>query len=131
MTRQILSTAAAPSSPLYSQGIKAGSLVTVSGMTGTDVTTGRLAGPTIQESKMTWRQEPRRLKEGAPNVLIVLVDDMGFGMPSAFGGPVRMPTADRLANQGLRYNPNEVLIYRELAWFFQHKIGQNLDDHRS
>ena len=41
---------------------------------------------------------------GAPNVLIVLVDDMGFGMPSAFGGPVRMPTADRLATQGLRYN---------------------------
>ena len=39
---------------------------------------------------------------GAPNVLIVLVDDMGFGMPSAFGGPVRMPTADRLATQGLR-----------------------------
>ncbi len=41
---------------------------------------------------------------GAPNVLIVLVDDMGFGMPSAFGGPVRMPAADRLASQGLRYN---------------------------
>ncbi len=40
----------------------------------------------------------------APNVLIVLVDDMGFGMPSAFGGPVRMPSADRLANQGLRFN---------------------------
>jgi arylsulfatase A-like enzyme len=41
---------------------------------------------------------------GAPNVLIVLVDDMGFGMPSAFGGPVHMPTADRLASAGLRYN---------------------------
>jgi arylsulfatase A-like enzyme len=41
---------------------------------------------------------------GAPNVLIVLVDDMGFGMPSAFGGPVHMPTADRLATAGLRYN---------------------------
>ena len=41
---------------------------------------------------------------GAPNVLIVLVDDMGFGMPSAFGGPVRMPNAERLASQGLRYN---------------------------
>lgn len=41
---------------------------------------------------------------GAPNVLIVLVDDMGFGMPSAFGGPVRMPSAERLASQGLRYN---------------------------
>jgi arylsulfatase A-like enzyme len=41
---------------------------------------------------------------GAPNVLIVLIDDMGFGMPSAFGGPVRMPAADRLSSQGLRYN---------------------------
>ena len=41
---------------------------------------------------------------GAPNVLIVLVDDMGFGMPSAFGGPVQMPSAERLASQGLRYN---------------------------
>lgn len=40
----------------------------------------------------------------APNVLIVLVDDMGFGMPSAFGGPVRMTSAERLASQGLRYN---------------------------
>jgi len=42
--------------------------------------------------------------EGAPNVVIVLVDDMGFGMPSAFGGPVRMPTAEALASRGLRYN---------------------------
>ena len=42
--------------------------------------------------------------EGAPNVLIVLIDDMGFGMSSAFGGPVHMPTADRLATGGLRYN---------------------------
>jgi arylsulfatase A-like enzyme len=42
--------------------------------------------------------------EGAPNVLIVLIDDMGFGMPSAFGGPVRMPAAERLASEGLRYN---------------------------
>ena len=33
-----------------------------------------------------------------------------------------------LRDDGLRYNPNETLIYRELAWFFQHKIGQNLDD---
>lgn len=36
--------------------------------------------------------------------MIVLLDDMGFGMPSAFGGPIHMPTADRLAAEGLRYN---------------------------
>ena len=41
---------------------------------------------------------------GAPNVLIVLIDDMGFGQSSAFGGPVHMPTLDALANEGLRFN---------------------------
>ena len=40
----------------------------------------------------------------APNVLIVLIDDMGFGQSSAFGGPIHMPTVERLANNGLRYN---------------------------
>ena len=42
--------------------------------------------------------------KGAPNVLIVLIDDMGFGMSEAFGGPVHMPTVTRLGNDGLRYN---------------------------
>ena len=41
--------------------------------------------------------------EGAPNVIIVLIDDMGFGMSSSFGGPVHMPTAESLASQGLRF----------------------------
>jgi len=41
--------------------------------------------------------------EGAPNVVIVLVDDMGFGVPGAFGGPVAMPTLESLAQEGLRY----------------------------
>ena len=41
---------------------------------------------------------------GAPNVLIVLIDDMGFGQSSAFGGPCSMPNAERLANEGLRFN---------------------------
>lgn len=41
---------------------------------------------------------------GAPNVLIILIDDMGFGQSSAFGGPVHMPTVENLANDGLRYN---------------------------
>ncbi len=42
--------------------------------------------------------------EGAPNVLVVLLDDVGFGASSAFGGPCNTPTAERLASQGLRYN---------------------------
>ena len=40
---------------------------------------------------------------GAPNVLIILIDDMGFGQSSAFGGPVHMPNAERLAANGLRF----------------------------
>ena len=40
----------------------------------------------------------------APNVVIVLIDDMGFGVPSSFGGPIAMPTLDRLSQNGLRYN---------------------------
>jgi arylsulfatase A-like enzyme len=40
----------------------------------------------------------------APNILIILLDDMGFGQSSAFGGPIHMPTVEGLANNGLRYN---------------------------
>ena len=40
----------------------------------------------------------------APNILIVLIDDMGFGQSSAFGGPIHMQTVERLAGEGLRYN---------------------------
>jgi arylsulfatase A-like enzyme len=47
--------------------------------------------------------EPLRPPAGAPNVLVVLLDDVGFGASSAFGGPCRMPTAERLATGGLRY----------------------------
>ncbi len=42
--------------------------------------------------------------EKAPNVVIVLIDDIGFGHSSAFGGPIQMPTLQRLASGGLRYN---------------------------
>ena len=41
---------------------------------------------------------------GAPNVVIVLIDDIGFGHSSAFGGPISMPTLEQLANNGLKYN---------------------------
>jgi arylsulfatase len=41
---------------------------------------------------------------GAPNVVIVLIDDFGFGHSSAFGGPISMPTLDKIAAGGLRYN---------------------------
>src|SRR5262249_39561865 len=48
--------------------------------------------------------EPLRPPAGAPNVLIFLLDDVGFGAASAFGGPCATPTAERLAGSGLRYN---------------------------
>ena len=48
--------------------------------------------------------EPLRPPEGAPNVLIVLLDDVGFGASSVFGGPCNTPTFERLAEDGLRYN---------------------------
>ena len=48
--------------------------------------------------------EPLRPPDGAPNVLVILLDDVGFAASSAFGGPCATPTAERLARQGLRYN---------------------------
>jgi arylsulfatase A-like enzyme len=48
--------------------------------------------------------EPLRPPKGAPNVLIVLLDDAGFGSSSAFGGPCDTPVAERMASEGLKYN---------------------------
>ena len=48
--------------------------------------------------------EQLRPPKGAPNVVVILLDDVGFGASSAFGGPVHTPTAERLAAGGLKYN---------------------------
>src|SRR5271165_1241187 len=42
--------------------------------------------------------------KGAPNILLILTDDVGYGASSTFGGPIPTPTMDRLAKSGLRYN---------------------------
>src|ERR1700734_547190 len=47
--------------------------------------------------------EPLRPPKGAPNVLIVLIDDVGFGASSAFGGPCNTPNFEKLASNGLKY----------------------------
>ncbi len=47
---------------------------------------------------------PLRPPKGAPNVLIILLDDVGFGASSAFGGPIHTPIAEKLAKNGLKYN---------------------------
>ncbi len=66
------------------------------------------APPVITELDARNAKAPPRFElkapEGAPNVVIVLIDDIGFGSSSAFGGPIRMPTLERLAGSGLRYN---------------------------
>ena len=48
--------------------------------------------------------EPPKAPAGAPNVVLILIDDVGFGATSAFGGPINTPNFERLANAGLRYN---------------------------
>src|SRR6476659_2888074 len=64
--------------------------------------------PTITELDARNVKAPARFEvkapKGAPNVVIVLLDDIGFGQSSAFGGPIKMPTLDKLAADGLRYN---------------------------
>ena len=64
--------------------------------------------PRITELDARKAKAPPRFEvkapQGAPNVVIVLIDDMGFGAPSTFGGGISMPTLDRLAEGGLRYN---------------------------
>ncbi|WP_169336268.1 arylsulfatase [Echinicola pacifica] len=60
--------------------------------------------PRLQDSKMQWPEEPKRLPEDAPNVLIVLLDDVGFGISETFGGEVHTPTFTKIVNEGIVYN---------------------------
>ena len=62
------------------------------------------AGRTMQESAYKQRVEPRRLPKDAPNILIVLIDDAGPGLPTTFGGEVETPTMDRIVGGGIAYN---------------------------
>ncbi len=66
--------------------------------------TASKAGVTLAESEHHWRQEPNRLPKDAPNIIIILTDDTGFGNPSTFGGPVNTPTLSKLADEGIKYN---------------------------
>ncbi len=58
----------------------------------------------MQESVYKRRVEPRRLPDDAPNILIVLIDDAGPGLPTTFGGEVDTPTMDRIVREGIAYN---------------------------
>lgn len=59
----------------------------------------------VRDQQVPFPGPPRvTAPEGAPNVLVILLDDMGFGASSAFGGPCSMPVAEQLAADGLRFN---------------------------
>jgi arylsulfatase A-like enzyme len=59
-------------------------------------------GRTYDTSTQAW-PEPRRAREGLPNVLFIILDDTGYGQLGCYGSPIRTPNLDRLAEQGLRY----------------------------
>ncbi len=66
---------------------------------------GGVAGRTIGESVGDWTIAARpQAPDGAPNVLIVLIDDAGFGGPDTFGGAIRTPNLTRVGQNGLTYN---------------------------
>lgn len=60
-------------------------------------------GRTFDESKPAW-PAPKRAKEGAPNVLYIVLDDTGFGQLGCYGSPIKTPNIDALAKDGLLYN---------------------------
>ena len=66
--------------------------------------TASIARPRLQDSTMKWPNAPQRLPADAPNILIVLIDDVGFGIADTFGGEVHTPTLSVLAEEGIRYN---------------------------
>jgi arylsulfatase len=65
---------------------------------------GSIAGRTMQESVYDPRPAPQRLPSDAPNILIVLIDDAGPGLPTPLGGEVATPTLERVLQEGLGYN---------------------------
>ncbi|MEI7941444.1 MAG: sulfatase-like hydrolase/transferase, partial [Verrucomicrobiota bacterium] len=62
------------------------------------------AGLTMQDSTYKKRVEPKRVAEGVPNILIILMDDVGPGNPTTYGGEIHTPTLDRVAQAGISYN---------------------------
>ncbi|WP_231943695.1 sulfatase-like hydrolase/transferase [Aeoliella mucimassa] len=60
-------------------------------------------GKSFEDSQQDYPQ-PVQPPKGAPNIVLILIDDLGFGHPSTFGGPIPTPALDRLASAGLKYN---------------------------
>jgi len=61
-------------------------------------------GESILESKHVRRTYPSHLPANSPNILIVLMDDVGFGSPSTFGGEINTPVLSKVHNEGIAFN---------------------------
>src|SRR6187455_1510292 len=65
-------------------------------------------GKTVREARPHWPEAPVRPlglnKGGAPNILVILFDDVGFSDFGCYGSPIKTPTIDKLAAEGLRYS---------------------------
>src|SRR5262245_42598771 len=95
-----------------------------------DRTFGGAAGRTMDESAGDWTVVAGPTPpEGAPNVLVVLIDDAGFGQPDTFGGPIPTPVFTRVAEAGLKYNGFHVVALCSptraalLTGRNQHRVG--------
>lgn len=62
------------------------------------------AGPTVAESVYRPVEPVRHLPAGAPNVVVIMLDDVGPALPDTFGGPIHTPTMTRIANSGITFN---------------------------
>ena len=62
-----------------------------------------MVGRTFDTSEQAW-PEPKRAREGAPNVLFIVLDDVGFGQIGCYGSPIHTPNMDALAEAGLRFS---------------------------
>src|SRR6476469_842406 len=95
---------------------------------------GALAFDARQQAKLPPIAAKRPPKQ-APNVLLILLDDVGFGASSAFGGPVRMPTAEPLTEGGLKYTRFHTTALGSATWpsrlcgrnHFQFAMGQTTE----
>jgi arylsulfatase A-like enzyme len=89
-------------SPVFAQGAAAANDGSV--LPFPPVPSASIAAETLQDSRHQRRVESSHLSKDAPNIVIILLDDVGFGLPDTFGGPIHTPTLTRLASDGISYN---------------------------
>ena len=65
---------------------------------------GSIAGRTMQESIYSPAPKVSHVPKNAPNIIIILIDDVGPGLPDTYGGEIHTPALSRIANEGISYN---------------------------